>query len=140
MPRGSSTPAIDVTEVERIRRISQYGVGTWPSPCYSAIASELPRNVMQCDAARDDVGAFAVGTYYVKKQNASSGLSLSLGVYSATEDVVPYDDATLTASRKQAFKKASSVADLKSCMLSSSPVSICASISFDNLYAFHLDG
>ena len=61
--RVEKKPAhIAASEAERARRVAEYGTGPVPSPCRTAVADELPRNLVQCYVP-EPVGIFAVGTF-----------------------------------------------------------------------------
>lgn len=52
-----------LVEDERSRLIELHGEGPVRSPTHSAIAGELPRNLVACDTGRTACGAFAVGSF-----------------------------------------------------------------------------
>ena len=52
-----------LVEDERSRLIELHGEGSVRSPTHSAIAGELPRNLVACDTGRTACGAFAVGSF-----------------------------------------------------------------------------
>lgn len=50
-------------EVERLRRIAEFGVAPLSSPLLAAIGDELPKNLVQCDLHIGVYGVFAVGKF-----------------------------------------------------------------------------